>query len=111
MKFEIEMQGFKELDSYLSSLARKDEKINKATVKAGGAVLAKEIKKNAPRSNIGGAIPTLMKILSLVIVRERTPMVRYMQWLVLQKIRSSVSTCLNSEPFISRLTRLFSGVC
>ena len=51
----MEMQGFKELDSYLSSLARKDEKINKATVKAGGAVLAKEIKKNAPRSNIGGS--------------------------------------------------------
>lgn len=69
MKIEMEMQGFKELDSYLASLARKDEAINKAAVKAGGAILAKEIKKNAPRSNIGGSHPHIDED---IIVGNRT---------------------------------------
>ncbi|MGG4088997.1 HK97-gp10 family putative phage morphogenesis protein [Bacillus licheniformis] len=69
MKIEMEMQGFKELDSYLASLARENESINKATVKAGGAILAKEIKKNAPRSNIGGSHPHIDED---IIVGNRT---------------------------------------
>lgn len=55
MNFELELKGFKELESTFADLARKDEKIHKATVKAGGAVLAEVINDNAPRSAIGEA--------------------------------------------------------
>ncbi|MDG0765385.1 HK97 gp10 family phage protein [Bacillus subtilis] len=57
MNFELELKGFKELESTFADLARKDEKIHKATVKAGGAVLAEVINDNAPRSAIGGKHP------------------------------------------------------
>ncbi|MDE1421503.1 hypothetical protein P9D21_23030 [Bacillus licheniformis] len=62
MKIEMEMQGFKELDSYLSSLARKDEKINKATVKAGARFLRRKLTRMLPVPILGGVILTLMKI-------------------------------------------------
>nr|MDH3077270.1 hypothetical protein [Bacillus velezensis] len=39
MNFELELKGFRELESTFADLARKDEKIHKAAVKAGGAVL------------------------------------------------------------------------
>ncbi|AKL83282.1 HK97-gp10 family putative phage morphogenesis protein [Bacillus atrophaeus] len=57
MNFEIELQGFKELEATFADLARKDEKIHKAAVKAGGAVLAAEINEEAPRSDLGGSHP------------------------------------------------------
>ncbi|MGE7722542.1 HK97-gp10 family putative phage morphogenesis protein, partial [Bacillus velezensis] len=50
MNFELELKGFRELESTFADLARKDEKIHKAAVKAGGAVLAAEINEEAPRS-------------------------------------------------------------
>ncbi|WP_269773946.1 HK97-gp10 family putative phage morphogenesis protein [Bacillus siamensis] len=57
MNFELELKGFRELESTFADLARKDEKIHKAAVKAGGAVLAAEINEEAPRSSIGGSHP------------------------------------------------------
>ncbi|WFE15357.1 HK97 gp10 family phage protein [Bacillus atrophaeus] len=57
MNFEIELQGFKELEATFADLARKDEKIHKAAIKAGGAVLAAEINEEAPRSDLGGSHP------------------------------------------------------
>ncbi|MCY8947971.1 HK97-gp10 family putative phage morphogenesis protein [Bacillus atrophaeus] len=57
MNFVIELQGFKELEATFADLARKDEKIHKAAVKAGGAVLAAEINEEAPRSDLGGSHP------------------------------------------------------
>ncbi|MCY9112081.1 HK97 gp10 family phage protein [Bacillus atrophaeus] len=57
MNFQIELQGFKELEATFADLARKDEKIHKAAVKAGGAVLAAEINEEAPRSDLGGSHP------------------------------------------------------
>ncbi|QOQ53515.1 HK97-gp10 family putative phage morphogenesis protein [Bacillus amyloliquefaciens] len=55
MNFELELKGFRELESTFAELARKDEKIHKAAVKAGGAILAAKINDEAPRSAIGGS--------------------------------------------------------
>lgn len=54
MEFKLEGEGFQELERTFADLARKNEKINKLAVKAAGKVLAEEIQKRAPRSEIGG---------------------------------------------------------
>jgi HK97 gp10 family phage protein len=54
MNIELDLEGFKELESSLADLARESEVVHKAAVLAGANVLAKEINKEAPRSDEKG---------------------------------------------------------